>query len=293
MPTITTGLAGTGSAVVTFVTPSERQRVDALTGGSCIAVHRENLEQVLRDLRTQRVAAVIVSVSRYEQQYAPSVARMVREFPRVPAVALLTSAESRAPAALLSLGQHGVRTLVDARDASGWRTLRSIVTTERADDIDTHAISTLRRDLDGAPTSCVRFFDTLFTIPRTLTTVQALARHLGVVPTTFMSRFVRQGIPTPKRYLAAARLVRAAHLLENPGFSITQVAFLMEYSSPQSFSRHVTGVLQLGAAEFRRTHTGESMLQHMRDALVLPYRERFRGFDPFAAPPQWMVRPER
>lgn len=279
-------------AVVTFVTPSERQRLDALTSGSCVAVHRENLDQVLRDLRTHRVSAVIVSVSRYQQQYAPSVARMVREFPRVPAVALLTSTESRASAALLSLGEHGVRTLVDAREPSGWRALRSLVTNEPPD-FDTRAISTIREDLEDASQPTMRFFDTLFTVPRTMTTVLELAGHLAVVPTTFVSRFVRQGVPTPKRYLAAARLVRAAHLLENPGYSITQVALLMEYSSPQSFSRHVSGVLRLGAAEFRRVYTGESMLQHMRDTLVLPYRERFRDFDPFTSPPQWMARTER
>ena len=73
MSTSRSGGAGS-TAVVTFVTPSERQRLDALTSGSCVAVHRENLEQVLHDLRTNRVAAVIVSVSRYQQQYAPSVA---------------------------------------------------------------------------------------------------------------------------------------------------------------------------------------------------------------------------
>jgi AraC-like DNA-binding protein len=293
MSTSSLASARADAAVVTFVTPAERQRVDALTSGACVAVHRENLDQVLRDLRTNRVSAVIVSVSRYQQQYAPSVARMVREFPRVPAVALLTSTESRAPAALLSLGEHGVRTLVDARDPSGWRTLRNIVTSEKPDDIDAHAITTLRSDLEGASAPSIRFFDALFTVPRSMTTVQELARHLGVVPTTFMSRFIRHGVPTPKRYLAAARLVRAAHLLENPGFSITQVAFLMEYSSPQSFSRHVSGVLQLGAAEFRRAHTGESMLQHMRQSLVLPYRERFRAFDPFLTPPQWMARQDQ
>jgi len=291
MSTSRSGGAGS-TAVVTFVTPSERQRLDALTSGSCVAVHRENLEQVLHDLRTNRVAAVIVSVSRYQQQYAPSVARMVREFPQVPAVALLTSTESRATAALLSLGEHGVRTLVDAREPGGWRTLRTLVA-DRPPDIDTLAISAIRDDLDDASPPTMRFFDTLFTMPRSMTTVIEFARHLAVVPTTFVSRFVRQGVPTPKRYLAAARLVRAAHLLENPGYSITQVALLMEYSSPQSFSRHVSGVLHVGAADFRRAYTGETMLQHMRETLVLPYRRQFRDFDPFTSPPQWMVRSSR
>lgn len=278
------------AAVVTFVTPAERQRVDAVTSGSCVAVHRENLEQVLTDLRTNRVSAVIVSVSRYQQQYAPSVARLVREFPQVPAVALLTGSETRTSAALLSLGEHGVRTLVDAREPSGWRVLRTLVTTRGPHDIETLAINTLRDDLRGASPASRRFFDALFTVPRSMTTVQQLARHFGLVPTTLMSRFVRQGMPTPKRYLAAARLVRAAHLLENPGYSITHVAYLMEYSSPQSFSRHVTGVMHVGAAEFRRRFTGERMLDTMRQTLVLPFLERLRGFDPFVSPPQWLGR---
>jgi len=67
-----------------------------------------------------------------------------------------------------------------------------------------------------------------------------------------------------KKYLAAARLVRAARLLENPGYSITHVAFLLEYSSPQSFSRHVHGILDIGAAAFRHRFNGERMLEHMR-----------------------------
>ncbi|AMW03669.1 helix-turn-helix domain-containing protein [Gemmatimonas phototrophica] len=276
-------------AVVTFVTPAEQQRVDALTGRGCVTVHRENLDQVLSDLRTHAVSAVIVSVSRYQQHYAPSVARLVREFPRVPAVALLSAYETRSSAALLSLGEHGVRTLVDTRDPAGWRELRSLVNAETPGSIDNLAIRTLRNDLATARSSSVRFFDTLFTVPRSMTTVQQLARYIGVVPTTLMSRFYRAGIPAPKKYLAAARLVRAAHLLENPGSSITQVSFLMEYSSPQSFSRHVSGILHMGAAEFRRRYSGEQMLEHMRQSLVLPYRQQLQTFDPFASPPQWLV----
>ena len=284
-----TALRTASRAVVTFVTPAEQQRVDALTGTGCVTVHRENLDQVLTDLRTHAVSAVIVSVSRYQQQYAPSVARLVREFPRIPAVALLSAYETRSSAALLSLGEHGVRTLVDTRDPAGWRELRSLVNAESPGSIDHLAIRTLRTDLAQASDTCVRFFDLLFTVPRTMTTVQDFARHMGVVPTTLMSRFYRQGIPAPKKYLAAARLVRAAHLLENPGSSITQVSFLMDYSSPQSFSRHVTGILNIPAAEFRRRFSGEQMLEHMRQSLVLPYRQQLQDFDPFSSPPQWLA----
>lgn len=279
-------------AVLTFVTPAERQRVDAVTSGVAngqyCTVHRENLDDLLIDLRTRRVSAVIVSVSRYQQQFAPAMARLVREFPGVPAVALLTANEVRSSSALLSMGEHGVRRLVDARDPAGWRELRSIVCSEHPGDIDTRAIQLLRRDLDGAIEPAHRFFDTLFSIPRSLATVRELARHVGVMPTTFMSRFFRQQLPPVKRYLAMARLVRTAHLLENPGYSITQVAFLMEFSSPQSFSRHLATTLHMGAAEFRRKHNGESMLMQFREELVVPHLMQLRHFDPFHTPPSWI-----
>ena len=278
-------------SIVTFLTPAEQQRVDALGQGSYTTVHRESFDDMLRDLRTTPVSAILVSVSRYQQQHASQVARMVREFPRVPAVAVLTGNEARTTQSLLALGQQGVQTLVDARDPAGWRDLRHVVHREVTTTIESVAIRQLRADLVGANDDCLRFFDELFLAPRSLTTVRQLARRLGVVPTTFMSRFFRAGIPAPKKYLATARLVRAARLLENPGYSLTQVAFLLEYSSPQSFSRHVAHSLQCGAAEFRNRYSGETMLEHMRQHLILPYQPQLLAFVPVEVTPQWMSRP--
>jgi AraC-like DNA-binding protein len=278
-------------SIVTFLTPAERQRVDALGQGSYTAVHHENFNDILRDLRTQPVSAILVSVSRYQQHHGTQVARMVREFPRVPAVALLTGNEARTTQSLLALGQQGVQTLVDARDPAGWRDLRQFVNREVSTTIEAVAIRRIRADLTGANDDCLRFFDELFLAPMSLTTVRQLARRLGVVPTTFMSRFFRAGIPAPKKYLATARLVRAARLLENPGYSLTQVAFLLEYSSPQSFSRHVTHSLQCGAAEFRKTYSGEAMLEYLRQRLILPYQQQLIAFVPVEVTPPWISRP--
>lgn len=99
-------------AVATFLTPLERQRVDAAGEGCYTTLHRESIDEVLTDLRTQRVSAVLVSVAKYSTQHAPGMARLVREFPRVPAVALLTANEPRTTQSLLALGQQGVRALV-------------------------------------------------------------------------------------------------------------------------------------------------------------------------------------
>ena len=95
-----------------------------------------------------------------------------------------------------------------------------------------------------------------------------LARRLDVLPSTLMSRFFRARLPAPKRYLAMARLVRAARLFENPGFSVANVANHLDYSSPQSFGRHVRTLMDITAVQFRERYDGEGMLQHFRETLV-------------------------
>jgi len=112
--------------VSTILTPLERSRVDAAAQGLCDALHRESLDEILSDLRQQKANLVLISVTRYGSQNSSRVAAMVREFPRVPTVALLTETQSSTPHVTLALGQLGIRTLVDARMPAGWQTLRNI-----------------------------------------------------------------------------------------------------------------------------------------------------------------------
>jgi AraC-like DNA-binding protein len=77
-----------------------------------------------------------------------------------------------------------------------------------------------------------------------------------------------------------ARLVRAANLFENRGFSIANVANHLEYSSPQSFGRHVRTMLQLTAVEFRERYDGAGMFERFRHDLVVPHVMGLRALSP-------------
>lgn len=276
------------TAVATVLTPVERMRVDAAGEGSYQALHRDCLEDVMRDLKENRASAVLVSVARCDQRVRHHVAAMVREFPRVPTVALLTALDRGTPQAMLLLGHSGVRQVIDAREPSGWRELRTLLLSLQGDGIQRQALSELALDLASAPEDCWRFFEALFVAPPRVSTVRALARELGVLPSTLMSRFFRAQLPAPKRYLAMARLVRAARLFENAGFSIANVANHLDYSSPQSFGRHVRSLMRMTAVEFRARFDGQSMLQRFRDELVLPHLERLRRLRPLTAPSGWI-----
>jgi AraC-like DNA-binding protein len=279
---------GTRTPVSTILTPLERSSVDAAAHGLCDALHRESLDEVLSDLRQQKAGLVLISVTKYGSQNSGHVAAMVREFPRVPAVALLTETQNSTPHTTLALGQLGIRTLVDARMPAGWQTLRNILASQGSSDLQRSALAQISLDLPGISKDGWRFFELLFESSPKISTVRQLARHLNILPSTLMSRFFRAKLPAPKRYLSLARLIRAARLFENPGLSVARVANHLDYSSPQSFGRHVRTIMKMSPVKFRITYDGQGMLQLFRTELILPYIDVLCAFRPSAAYPGWM-----
>jgi AraC-like DNA-binding protein len=272
--------------IATLLTLDERPRVDAAGEGCYRTLHRDSVDDLIRDLKTQQVRAVLVSVS-CVGKHTMRVASLVREFPRIPAVALLSEFEVRAPHAVLALGQCGIRRLVDVRLPAGWRELRGTLMADTGDSGQRTMLGQLAVDLAAVPEDCWRFFETIFTCSPRIGNVRQLARHLEVMPSTMMSRFLRAGAPTPKTYLAMARLVRAARLFENAGFSIANIANHLDYSSPQSFGRHVRTLLALTAGEFRERYDGFTMFERFRADLVLPYVDVLRELRPLTPPAGW------
>ena len=268
--------------VCTVLPPTERPRVDAVGDGCFATLHADSLRDVLRAARTRRVDALVISVHRCDGDALPAVARFVREFPAIPAVALVSRHDGTATEALLRLGATGVRTAVDCTEPGGWRRLRELVA-HPASPVAARILGRLVPALDGVPHDTRIFFEVLARLAPVLTTVRRLARHLQMRPSTLMSRFYRGGLPSPKSYLAGMRLLHAAYLLQNPGLSVSDVAYRLDYSSPQSFGRHLRAMLGVTAGEFRRRFPFDVSLERYVDLLVTPYREALRAFHPLNA----------
>src|SRR5207247_9750344 len=70
---------------------------------------------------------LVLSVHSCRGDELPAVARFVREFPAIPAVALVSRHDREVTETLLRLGATGVRTAVDCTEAAGWRRLRDLL----------------------------------------------------------------------------------------------------------------------------------------------------------------------
>lgn len=268
------------ATVATLVDPAERRRLDAASHGTFAACHADSVRQVIRVVRERPVQLVLVSPARLKGEQLAAVGDLVRRFPGVSTVAVVSRHEPQVSERLLALGAHGVRRMVDLSGRRGWEQLRALMghpTTPVAAAILTRVMP----ELGDASPSCCSFFQVLARIAPGTPSVRALCRRLGAPPSTFMSRFVRARLPSPKQYLATVRLVYTAHLLEHPGLSVADVAHRLEFSSPQSLGRHLRSVLGVTATEFRRRYTFDRLLGEFIARLVVPYRAAFRTFHPF------------
>lgn len=270
--------------ISTMLTREERVRLDAAGTGLFQTTHRDTIDEVLRDLRNQRARAVIVSTAFCQcATEVTRVARVVREFPQIPTVALISQLDRGTARTVLTLGQCGIRTLVDIREPGGWHELRNLLLSEHSLELRHQAVALISEDLVHAPAGSRRFFEVLFAVAPRTGTIRELAAGLQVLPSTLMSRFFRAQLPPPKRFLAYARLMFAARMFENPGLSLASVATRLDYSSAQSFGRHIRSILGLPALEFRERYDGAGMLQRLRDDLVLRHLPKWGTFDPLVS----------
>jgi AraC-like DNA-binding protein len=267
--------------IAAVLDPYERSRADAAGSGCFSLVHRESVRDAIRVVRERPVDAVLVSVRRCVGEAPALLEQFSRRFPSVPTVALVTRREPGDVEALLRLGATGVRQVVDATDASGWRRLREVLGAppiERA-----HAILAPVLNLLGPiPSGSRHFWEKLVRAAPETTTVRRLALALSITPSTLVSRFVRTGLPSPKDHLVAVRLCHAARLFDEGDLTIADVAYRLDYASPQSFGRHLRVVLGITPSEFRSRFPFCTVLQRFLDQFVKPYKSTWKTFRPLA-----------
>lgn len=268
--------------VATVLLPVERPRVDAAGSGCFAIVHRDSIPDAVRIVRERPVDAVLVSVHRCGPEQVEVLGHLVREFPGIPTVALVSQHDPTATEMLLRLGASGVRQVVDVTSPTGWNHLRQVVGQPA-----TRAVAQIQGPildvLTDAPADARLFIEAIIRLAPDTPTVTSLAQRLYVRPSTLMSRFARAGLPSPKNYLAAVRLLHAAYLFQTAGLSVADVSYRLEYSSPQSFGRHLRAMLGLTALEFRRRFPFPVALQRFVDLMVKPYISIWCTFHPVAA----------
>lgn len=276
-------LRSSSPTVAAVVSPAERASLDAASAGCFAVLHRNSLPDAVRTVREREVDAVVISVLHCAGERPDVVDHLVNAFPEVPTVALVTRHDAGVSETLLRLGATGVRQVVDVTAPSGWNRLRQIVA-EPASSGTARILAPVFAALRELPADARIFLEVLIRLAPECAAVRTLARKLGTKPSTLMSRFSRAGLPSPKAYLAAIRLLYAAQYFEGGGRSVADVAYRLECSSPQSFGRSLRAMLGITPGEFRLRFPFPTALTRFLAQMVVPYERTWAGFHPLKGP---------
>ncbi len=265
--------------IAAVVSSVERAGLEAAGAGCFSVVHRTTLPDALRVVRERPVDAVVFSVHECCRTEMDQVDHLVRRFPDIQTVALVTRPDPGASEFLLRLGATGIRHVVDVTTPTGWARLRHLLLAP----VSRPAARIMAKVFDvltDLPGDTRLFVELMIRLAPTTPVARRLASHARMRPSTLTSRFARAGLPSPKSYVAAIRLLYAAQLFESEGLSVSDVAYRLECSSPQSFGRHLRAMLGVTPGEFRRRFTFEKALTRFTELLVEPYAEQWRRFHP-------------
>jgi len=265
--------------VAAVLAPGERASLDAASVGCFAVLHRSSVPDAVRTVRERAVDAVLLSVRHCADERADLVDQLVRSFPGVPTVALLTHHDAKASETLLRLGATGVRQVVDVTAPAGWSRLRQVVA-EPASRGAARILAPVFAALPVLAPDARVFLEMLVRLAPEAPAVRSLASRLEIKPSTLMSRFSRSGLPSPKTYLAAVRLLYASQYFEGGGRSVADVAYRLDCSSPQSFGRTLRAMLGITPGEFRRRFPFPTALRRFLAQMVEPYEGVWREFRP-------------
>jgi AraC-like DNA-binding protein len=265
--------------IAAVVSSVERAGLEAAGAGCFAVVHRTTLPEALRVVRERPVDALIFSIHECCRQEIEQVDSLVRRFPDIPTVALVTRPDPAASELLLRLGASGIRHVVDVTNPTGWARLRHLLLAP----VSRPAARIMARVfgvLTDLPADTRLFLELVIRLAPSTPVARRLATHARMRPSTLMSRFARSGLPSPKTYVAAVRLLYAAQLFESEGLSVSDVAYRLDCSSPQSFGRHLRAMLGITPGEFRRRFGFERAMSRFMALLIEPYVDQWRNFHP-------------
>jgi AraC-like DNA-binding protein len=265
--------------VAAVLTPAERASLDAASVGCFAVLHRSSVPEAVRAVRERSVDAVLISVHQCAQGRVDEIDQLVRSFPGVPTVALVSRHDAFASETLLRLGATGIRQVVDVTVPAGWSRLRQLVA-EPATHGAARILAPVFSALPALAPDARVFLEVLIRLAPEMPAVRSVAARFEIKPSTLMSRFARASLPSPKTYLAAVRLLYAAQFFEGGGRSIADVAYRLDCSSPQSFGRTIRATLGITPGEFRRRFPFPAALERFLSQLVLPYGRIWAEFRP-------------
>ena len=188
------------------------------------------------------------------------ISRLRLLFPSLPLI-LYTSLTPDVASVLLALGKQGITYVVFARFDDHPARLSEVLRQESEHSASRQLLAQLAAGLAPVSPDLRWLLEGALHAPDEVQTVQQLAAKANIGRRTCERRFARLGLPSPRHFLAAARVLYAHRLLQDPGFTIEDVAERLGYAQVKTLQQHARNYLGLTAGEMRLSLSVDEALQ--------------------------------
>ena len=225
----------------------------------------------LAAIRGRPVELAVVDPLFSGEARAQEIERLRVLFPSLPLI-LYTTLTPRSAAVLLSLGQRGIRHVVFSRYDDHPTHLRKVLGEEEARSASRQLLDQLGDAIAPLPTELRWVLEEALRSPGEVQTVGQVAARARVDRRTCERWFTRVGLPSPRHFLAAARVLFAHRLLQDPGFTVEDVAERLGYAQVKTLQQHARAYLGLTAGEMRLSLSPVEALERVVQRFLRPRR---------------------
>jgi len=232
-------------------------------------VHARSWDAVLTTIRTRPVEIAVVDPLLSGEPRGQEIERLRVLFPSLPLI-LYTALTPQVAAVLLGLGQRGIRHVVFARFDDHAQRLREVVQSEEIHAASRQLLVQLASALTPLPRELRWVLEEALQTPGEVQTIQQVAARARVDRGTCARWFARAGLPSPRHFLAATRVLYAHRLLQDPGFTIEDVAERLGYAQAKTLQQHARTYLGLTAGEMRLSLTPDAAAHRILGGFLTP-----------------------
>ena len=219
-------------------------------GGRFAFAHVRTWDEALIAIRTRPVELAVVDPLLPGEARGQEIERLRLLFPSLPLI-LYTTLTPQIASVLLTLGNQGIRHVVFTRFDDHPHHLGEVLGREERLAVSQQFLLQLTEALAPLPPDLRWMLEEALRTPEQVQTVQQLATRAGIDRRTCERWFTRVGLPSPRHFLSAARVLYAHRLLQDPGFTIEDVAKRLGYARVKTLQQHARTYLGLTAGEMR------------------------------------------
>src|SRR5213594_670867 len=257
--------------VLAAVPDLQYHKVRRAAGARFTVVQTLRWDEALTAIRSRPVELALVDPLLSGEARSQEIERLRVLFPSLPLI-LYTTLTPRSAGVLLALGQRGIQHVVFAHYDDHPVRLREVLAQEEARSSSRQLLDQLAGALAPLPSQLRWVLEESLRSPGDVQTVTQVAARARVDRRTCERWFTRVGLPSPRHFLAAARVLYAHRLLQEPGFTIEDVAKRLGYAQAKTLQLHARAYLGLTAGEMRLSLSPEEALERVVQRFLTPPR---------------------